>query len=277
MSGYPDHIMAPTRPTPRAHPVTSAPPNSPRTDDNQAYRRGRVIRSCLECRRRKMRCDRARPCQNCNRFCRTCLYLPFPEWPSGPSRNTREEGGGSQYPGNGVGRSFPPLNNSQPTALVQPPPLTHHDLGFVSNAPVVHHQPLYTVDVDDETADVALQIGRLSITEQNGRWLMSCVTSQVSVFPLLSEKVSLVRASDIVRVTSRITKFFPADRCTSTSDGAYSGSVPTPDCLWRTRDSAPKLPSSSVYSCSAETDPTPRVITGLSGNGLKNVSPPTRA
>jgi len=43
--------------------------------------RGRAIKSCLECRRRKMRCSRSQQCQNCSRFSRACVYLPYPDWP----------------------------------------------------------------------------------------------------------------------------------------------------------------------------------------------------
>ena len=38
-------------------------------------RRMRMITSCLECRRRKLRCDKAHPCHNCVRFQRECVYL----------------------------------------------------------------------------------------------------------------------------------------------------------------------------------------------------------
>lgn len=38
-------------------------------------RRNRQITSCLECRRRKLKCDKQAPCSNCTRFRRDCLYL----------------------------------------------------------------------------------------------------------------------------------------------------------------------------------------------------------
>lgn len=38
-------------------------------------RRNRMITSCLECRRRKLKCDRGHPCSNCARFHRECLFL----------------------------------------------------------------------------------------------------------------------------------------------------------------------------------------------------------
>src|SRR4051794_16988735 len=38
-------------------------------------RRNRLIQSCLECRRRKLKCDEQHPCTNCTRFIRDCVYL----------------------------------------------------------------------------------------------------------------------------------------------------------------------------------------------------------
>ncbi|KAF1362513.1 hypothetical protein EJ07DRAFT_153415 [Lizonia empirigonia] len=38
-------------------------------------RRNRIISSCLECRRRKLRCDRGQPCSNCARVSRQCHLI----------------------------------------------------------------------------------------------------------------------------------------------------------------------------------------------------------
>lgn len=38
-------------------------------------RRMRMITSCLECRRRKLKCNKSNPCTNCVKFSRDCLYL----------------------------------------------------------------------------------------------------------------------------------------------------------------------------------------------------------
>lgn len=35
----------------------------------------RMITSCLECRRRKLKCNKSQPCSNCIRFNRDCVYL----------------------------------------------------------------------------------------------------------------------------------------------------------------------------------------------------------
>ena len=38
-------------------------------------RRNRLITSCLECRRRKLKCDKLHPCSNCTKFVRDCVFL----------------------------------------------------------------------------------------------------------------------------------------------------------------------------------------------------------
>lgn len=38
-------------------------------------RRMRIITSCLECRRRKLKCNKDNPCENCVKFSRECVYL----------------------------------------------------------------------------------------------------------------------------------------------------------------------------------------------------------
>jgi Fungal Zn(2)-Cys(6) binuclear cluster domain len=34
-----------------------------------------MITSCLECRRRKLKCDKLHPCTNCSKYARDCMFL----------------------------------------------------------------------------------------------------------------------------------------------------------------------------------------------------------
>ncbi|KAK3300410.1 uncharacterized protein B0H64DRAFT_470510 [Chaetomium fimeti] len=45
------------------------------TSQKPIRRRMRMITSCLECRRRKLKCEKKHPCHNCRRFQRECVYL----------------------------------------------------------------------------------------------------------------------------------------------------------------------------------------------------------
>lgn len=188
--------MSSSKPIPKVRSVNAAPPSSPRAEDSQGFRRGRAIRSCLECRRRKMRCNRSRPCQNCNRFLRDCVYLPFPEWPSGAPNNPRVEPN-LHSPVQGDGRAFPPFGPNHRFDYVQPSPFTNHGPGYESNTLIKQERSCDT-EADDDVLDVALQVGRLSITEKLGGYFKPHVATQVSIILSLGH--------DFVSISARYTR-----------------------------------------------------------------------
>ncbi|KAK6226762.1 fungal specific transcription factor [Colletotrichum tabaci] len=65
------------RPAPPAGPVSPAASVSgaPSPSTKPIRRRMRMITSCLECRRRKLKCNKSQPCVNCMKFSRDCVYL----------------------------------------------------------------------------------------------------------------------------------------------------------------------------------------------------------
>ncbi|PKS10550.1 hypothetical protein jhhlp_002304 [Lomentospora prolificans] len=60
-------------PSQSPYPSQSASPNSP--TGKPIRRRMRMITSCLECRRRKLKCNKKSPCENCVKFSRECVFL----------------------------------------------------------------------------------------------------------------------------------------------------------------------------------------------------------
>lgn len=62
------------QPPPSSASATSSAAHSPAAP-RPIRRRMRMITSCLECRRRKLKCDKSSPCTNCVRFHRECVYL----------------------------------------------------------------------------------------------------------------------------------------------------------------------------------------------------------
>lgn len=63
-------------------PQESPPAVPPATTEKRAHkeqprvrRRNRLITSCLECRRRKLKCDKQQPCTNCTKFSRPCVFI----------------------------------------------------------------------------------------------------------------------------------------------------------------------------------------------------------
>lgn len=45
------------------------------TTQPRVRRRNRIIASCLECRRRKLKCDKGQPCSNCVKVSRQCHFI----------------------------------------------------------------------------------------------------------------------------------------------------------------------------------------------------------
>ena len=269
--------MSTTKPAPRARPLTSVPPNSPRTEENQGYRRGRAIRSCLECRRRKMRCNRSRPCQNCNRFCRNCVYLPFPEWPSGTPVTSKGQGN-SQSPEQRGGRSLASIDSSHRGSLVPTSPFGHRDHGFDTDPPTRHNNTLCEIDADDEHVDVGLQIGKLSITENLNYFFRPHVASQVSIaHSFLRQSILLRYQMRSQRTPSVALRLVSADCCTSRSDRSDRTPIPPPKCLWHTCNPASSSIRVYAYFGFGQTDPTSRAFTRLSDIGLAVFSTSARS
>lgn len=56
--------------------ITGLPPPNPNANQQQqrSVKRPRPVKSCTECRKRKLRCDRLCPCSQCQKSSRTCRY-----------------------------------------------------------------------------------------------------------------------------------------------------------------------------------------------------------
>lgn len=62
-----------TSPALSLHPTTEK--DIHRDKSPRPRRRNRLITSCLECRRRKLKCDKQQPCVSCTRFSRPCIFI----------------------------------------------------------------------------------------------------------------------------------------------------------------------------------------------------------
>ena len=86
-----------------------------------------------------------------------------------------------QSPVHGGGRTFSYLESNEPFGYVPPSPFTNHDYGYNPDTLSKHHR--YETSADDDVLDIALQIGRLSITEKLGGYFSPHIASQVSIVP----------------------------------------------------------------------------------------------
>ena len=189
----PSAASAPSAPT-AAVPATAA------TATEAAPRvrwRNRMITSCLECRRRKLRCDKAHPCANCTRAARNCVFLaPALDSASQLKLTEIKEKMGS------LERALEQevaCNGAWRAARRQ-----HHHVGAVGGAapgealdddgefapipedereleptPLAVSDAVYDDDADDDLMDLGVQMGKLRLTDRLGGFFRPKIADEV--------------------------------------------------------------------------------------------------
>jgi hypothetical protein len=147
-------------------------------------RRNRIITSCLECRRRKLKCDKQAPCTNCTRFKRDCLYLapaldPLSQQKLAEMKDKMgalEEGLEREV----VGRTASPTADSHVVKsgvpeLNVPQAAEGEEENYEENhlepSPLAAMDNVYDEDADDDMMDLGVQMGKMRISERVGGWI----------------------------------------------------------------------------------------------------------
>jgi hypothetical protein len=159
------------------------------TSQPRIRRRNRMITSCLECRRRKLKCNKSHPCTNCVKFTRDCVFLaPALDQASqlklteikekvgslerllerDVANPTREVGIGSP----GQDRALPgeeddhlPANEDERD--LEPTPLAVQDAAYGDEGE------------DDDLLDLGIQMGKMRITERIGGFFRPKISQEV--------------------------------------------------------------------------------------------------
>ncbi|KAK7568945.1 fungal-specific transcription factor domain-containing protein [Phyllosticta citricarpa] len=178
----PDSSNPPPRHESPSRPPTASPAVKPHAAPSKIRRRNRLITSCLECRRRKLKCDKLHPCSNCTRFSRDCVFLaPALDAASqlklaeikekmGSLERTLEEDvarkslrrsrsesrPGSSLPGLEGASSEEEFSEAEDERGLEPTPLA------------LEAAPYDDDGNDDNILDLGVQFGRLRITERIG-------------------------------------------------------------------------------------------------------------
>jgi len=159
-----------------------------------------MITSCLECRRRKLKCNKSHPCTNCMKFSRDCVFLApaldqasqlklteIKEKVGSLERLLERDVAKSSSGGLGGVGSPPP---SQDRAL---PDDTEDDLPANEDEKDLEPTPLATVDAaygddgdDDDLLDLGIQLGKMRITERIGGFFRPKIAQEVCGFFSLS-------------------------------------------------------------------------------------------
>ncbi len=180
---------------------SSSPPPARRVTNgpgppHKIRRRNRLITSCLECRRRKLKCDKNHPCGNCIKFVRDCVFLAPALDPASQlkiaelkekmgslertleedvakqrsvsSSSTRKEGGlwfGSMEPGDS---SEEGAQDAEDERDLEPTPMAVPDAAYYEDA-----------DDDDVLIDLGVKIGKMRLTERVGGFVRPRFHSEV--------------------------------------------------------------------------------------------------
>jgi hypothetical protein len=158
-------------------------------------RRNRLITSCLECRRRKLKCDKQNPCVNCTRFNRDCLFITPALDPEGQAKlaevkekmgmleRTLEEDvarrGSSKTPsGSGMydTPTLPGLHDESPSDQED----DEETKDLVSHPMATEDAAYYEDEGNDDIIDLGIQMGKMRVTERIGGFVRPRFSEEVS-------------------------------------------------------------------------------------------------
>lgn len=147
---------------------------------NKTRRRNRIITSCLECRRRKLRCDRLAPCNHCAKASRDCVFLAPARDPAAKGKlnqfkesiETLEKELEAVVDGETTSRwsitSRDTRRPGVPQAQMCDDPSIPEDERHLEPTPLAVRDVAYDDDGDDILDDVGVKLGRMRITERIG-------------------------------------------------------------------------------------------------------------
>ncbi|KAK2766281.1 hypothetical protein FQN54_007798 [Arachnomyces sp. PD_36] len=163
-------------------------------------RRNRMITSCLECRRRKLKCDRLHPCTNCAKFKRDCVFLaPALDSKSkkklaelkekmgslervlefdvagkgGGSDKGSENGGGANREG-GYNRGEAGEENEYED---EPVP---EDEAHLEPTRMAVQDAAYEGEADDDTVDLGVRLGKMRLTDRIGGLFRPRISDEIT-------------------------------------------------------------------------------------------------
>ncbi|TVY39117.1 Bikaverin cluster transcription factor [Lachnellula occidentalis] len=167
--------------SPPAAPTSSTGPSNSATP--RIRRRNRMITSCLECRRRKLKCNKSHPCTNCVKFNRDCMFLaPALDQASQLKLTEIKEKVGSleRLLERDAAKS---ATQSHDRAL---PDDADDDLPANEDERDLEPTPLAVPDAaygedgdDDELLDLGIQMGKMRITERIGGFFRPKISEEL--------------------------------------------------------------------------------------------------
>ena len=170
--------------SPEAFQGTSSGPATPQTPQ-RIRRRNRMITSCLECRRRKLKCDKSHPCANCTKFTRDCVFLaPALDSASQMKLTEIKEKMGSlervlerdvaMNAARKDGKRDSYADNHEIDFAPEP-----EDEKHLEPTPLSVVDAIYDEDGDDDLEDLGVQLGKLRLTDRVGGFFRPKMSEEV--------------------------------------------------------------------------------------------------
>lgn len=169
----------------------AAPASSNVSVPARIRRRNRMITSCLECRRRKLKCDKSHPCINCTRARRECVFLSQALDQASQLKLTEikeKVGSLERLLERDVARSAA-ATSLAPHADRALPDDADDDLPGAEDEKDLEPTPLAASDAvydddgdnaDNDLLDLGIQIGKMRITERIGGFFRPKISQEVS-------------------------------------------------------------------------------------------------
>ncbi|QKX58819.1 uncharacterized protein TRUGW13939_05946 [Talaromyces rugulosus] len=158
-------------------------------------RRNRMITSCLECRRRKLKCDRLHPCTNCSRGNRDCLFLApsldsvarlklteLKERVGSLERSLGEEVAGAAAANRGSSEASTESPSDWNVPIKEEPTTGFGYDGQIVPEPsrLAFLDAAYDDENDDMIADVGIQLGKMQVTDRIGGYVRPRIVDEAS-------------------------------------------------------------------------------------------------
>lgn len=175
-------------------PATAGSP-PPSSGGQKIRRRNRIITSCLECRRRKLKCDRSHPCNHCTKAKRDCVFLApsldansknklnqFKESVESLEKNLgrpEDEGPFSEWNISTSNYSYDQEEKPSRRWISAQQERVPADEQGLEPSPLAVADIIYDDDVDDLIDDIGVRLGKVRITERIGGFVRPRFSEEV--------------------------------------------------------------------------------------------------
>lgn len=143
-------------------------------------RRNRMITSCLECRRRKLKCDKSHPCTNCVKSVRDCLFLALALDSASQLKLTEIK--------EKMGSLERVLEQDMAKRVHSTRSLEGEDFGFEPDddkdwvmTPLALRDNAYDENADDDLTDLGFMMGKLRLSERVGGFFRPKMADEVRI------------------------------------------------------------------------------------------------